>query len=406
MAKTFNDHPFAYHQEIELEITSLTNQGHGIGRVDGWVVMVPFVIPGERVKAKVYRNHANYSDADPVEILSPSPDRIDPVCPLFTECGGCQYQHLTYDRQLEWKTRQVAELFQRMAGMEIEVQPALPSPQVYHYRSKITPHFKAPRKGKVGEIGFLRQGQRQRLIDVPACPLATEAINEALPELRRRVRNEAATNKRGGTLLLRDAEGGIETNPKRVITEKVGELTFQFPAGEFFQNNPSILPALIDYVMREAKGPDSTHLLDAYCGSGLFALHGAKHFDQVAGIEISEASIQWARKNAKTNGLTNVRLEVGDAAALFSQVDFPADQTTVIIDPPRKGSTEDFLNQLFQYRPSRVVYVSCNPATQIRDLKICQEAGYQITRIQPFDLFPQTKHLECVATLVRVDKDE
>lgn len=404
MAKTFNDHPFAYHEEIELEITSLTNQGQGVGRHDGWVVMIPFVIPGERVRARVYRNHANYSEADPVEILTPSPDRIEPVCPLFTECGGCQYQHLDYARQLEWKSRQVAELFQRMAGMEVPVQPALPSPLTYHYRSKITPHFKAPKQGKIGEIGFLRQGQRQRLIDVPACPLATGAINAALPRIRERVRAEAASHKRGGTLLLRDASGGVETNPKRIITEKVGDLTFQFPAGEFFQNNPSILPALIDDVMREAQGPGITHLLDAYCGSGLFTLHGARHFEQVVGIEISEASIQWARKNAKTNALANVRLEIGDAAALFARVDFPADKTTVIIDPPRKGSTDDFLAQLFQYRPARVVYVSCNPATQIRDLKVSREAGYRITRVQPFDLFPQTKHLECVATLVREDE--
>ncbi|MCC5789561.1 MAG: class I SAM-dependent RNA methyltransferase [Opitutales bacterium] len=395
----FNDKPFAYHYEMELEITSLTNQGQGVGRVDNWVVMVPFTIPGERVRARIFRNHKNYSEADLVEVLQASPHRVSPQCSLFGECGGCQYQHLEYSEQLQWKQRQVKELFAHMADLAVEVEEAVPSPRLFGYRSKITPHYRKPRDGTINEIGFLRPGRRNAIIDVPQCPLATEAININLPSVRESLRSRAGQLKKGGTLLLREGFDGVETNPKKIIREKVGELMFHFPAGEFFQNNPFILPQLVQYVMEQAKSTGAEYLLDAYCGSGLFALSGAKKFQEVEGVEISEAAIRWARENAKRNEIKNVRLTVGDAAEIFAQTTFPPKQTTVVIDPPRKGSTPEFLQQLLEYRPGRVVYVSCNPATQIRDLKQLDEGGYQLTRLQPFDLFPQTKHLECVATL-------
>ena len=169
--KKFNDQPFPYHHELEVEIATLTNLGVGLGRVPlpetqvsssavgqakaegfrsqvsppggGWVVMVPFTLPGEKVRARIFRNHKNYSEADLISVLTPSPHRIDPKCPLFGTCGGCQYQHLTYAEQLKWKRQQVEELLKYMAGVEFPVAPVIGSPREYHYRSKITPHFKA-----------------------------------------------------------------------------------------------------------------------------------------------------------------------------------------------------------------------------------------------------------------------
>ena len=193
--KKFNDQPFAYHAEIELEIATLTNLGSGLGRVAlpgeteaKWVVMVPFTLPGERVRARVFRNHKNFSEGDLVEVLTPSPHRIAPPCPLFGRCGGCQYQHLAYAEQLAWKQRQVAELLQHMAGIEFPVSPVIASPREFGYRSKITPHFHPPRDPAIPPpIGFLRQGTRFDILDVPRCPIATEAINEKLPEVRARV---------------------------------------------------------------------------------------------------------------------------------------------------------------------------------------------------------------------------
>lgn len=407
--KKFNDRPFAYHQEIELEIATLTNLGVGLGRVPHpdepdakWVVMVPFTLPGERVKARVFRNHKNFSEADVTAILTPSPHRIDAPCPHFATCGGCQYQNLTYAEQLAWKRRQVEELLKFMAGVEFHVSPVIGSPVQYGYRSKITPHFNAPRgDGKPLPIGFLRQGTRFDIIDVEHCKIATDPINARLAESRANVRQKAANGDyaRGGTLLLRDASGTVTTNYDDIVTETVGDLKLKFLARDFFQNNPFILPAFTGYAREQAAASGARFMVDAYCGSGLFALSCAPAFEQVAGIEISESSIVFAKQNAAANKLANVTFQAGDAAAIFAGLTFPAADTVVLIDPPRKGCDESFLNQLFAYGPRAVVYVSCDPATQMRDLKSFLAAGYELTAVQPFDLFPQTRHLECVITL-------
>jgi tRNA/tmRNA/rRNA uracil-C5-methylase (TrmA/RlmC/RlmD family) len=472
--RKFNDYPFGYHQEIELEIVTLTNLGSGLGRIvvapkpgsldseadqtvdvapvenreskiensAGWVVMVPFTLPGERVRARVFRNHKNFSEADLVAVLKPSPDRVGPQCPLFGRCGGCQYQHLAYAAQLQWKQRQVAELLEHMAGVRFPVSPVVPSPREYGYRSKITPHFNPPRHSPAspatapeeGEadsptvsglrnplsdevssaqdgatapaavtrnfpIGFLRQGTRFDIVDVPRCPIATEAINERLKSVRESVQSRAATYRRGATLLLREASGVVTTDYDAVITETVGDLKLHFLARDFFQNNPFILPAFTSYVREQAAASGARFLVDAYCGSGLFALTAARAFERVAGVEISESSVKFARENATANAIANATFLAADAAAIFAGLEFPAAETAVIIDPPRKGSDEAFLRQLFAYGPKTVVYVSCDPATQMRDLRHFLTAGYEVTAAQPFDLFPQTRHLECVLTL-------
>ena len=399
--KKFIPTPFEYHQEIELTIDSLTNLGSGVGRIDGWVVFVPFALPGETVKARVFRNDKNHSQADLVEVLIPSPDRVAPVCPLFGNCGGCQYQHLDYQKQLAWKTRQMGELMKHMAGVVFPVNFCLSTPQTWHYRSKITPHFDQPRNGEIGAIGFLANGQRSRIIDVPQCTIAMDSINAALPEIREGIRAKAHSFKRGSTLLLRATGDRVETDFRATATERVGDLTFQFLAGDFFQNNPFILPAFTGYVAQQASAEGTKFLVDAYCGSGLFALTLAKHFEQVAGVEVSETSCEWARKNAKANQITNATFLTASAEDIFAEINFPAAETAVVIDPPRKGCTPEFIAQLVKFGPARVVYVSCDPATQVRDLKLLGEGGYQLADVQPFDLFPHTRHLESVMTLVR-----
>jgi len=399
--KNFVAEPFEYHQEVEITIDSLTNLGMGVGRVDGWVVMVPFVVPGERVKARIFRNFQNYSDADLVEVLDASPDRIEPKCPLYTRCGGCQYQHITYERQLKEKTKHVEELLQKLGGIEFPVDLAHGSPQVFNYRSKITPHYNRPDKDGSQPIGFLQYGRRNQIIDVEHCPIATDAINAALPAARDEARRGGGKKRRqrGGTLLMRDVLEGVVNNPQDLVSERVGKVTFQFKAGEFFQNNPYILPELVEHVATEASALGARYLVDAYCGVGLFALSTAKSFEQVAGVEISEPAVRWAQANCQISGIKNARFVIGKAEAIFNGLKFPADETAMVIDPPRKGCDESFRQQLLQYRPQRLVYVSCDPATQARDLKEFVEGGYKITRIQPFDLFPHTRHIENVVSL-------
>ena len=399
--KNFVPEPFEYHQEVEVRVESLTNLGVGIARLDGWVVMVPFTIPGERVRARVYRNFPTYSEADLVDVLEASPDRVEPRCPLFQTCGGCQYQHIDYGRQLAEKSKQVGEVMDKLGDIDHPVQPAKGSPKIYHYRSKLTPHYNRPDSDGLQPIGFLQYGRRNRLVDVEQCPIATEAINEALPEAREAARRAGGKKRRqrGGTLLLRDVLEGVVSDPQAIVSERVNELTLQFKAGEFFQNNPSILPEMVEHVAAEASLEGARYLVDAYCGVGLFALSAAERFEQVAGVEISEPAVRWAQANARISSIDNVRFVIGKAEAIFNGLKFSPESTAVVIDPPRKGCDESFRQQLMQFRPQRIVYVSCDPATQARDLKEFIGLGYTITLIQPFDLFPHTRHIENVVSL-------
>ncbi len=401
--KNFIPEPFAYHEEVAFKIESLTNLGMGVGRVDGWVVMVPFVIPGETVKARIYRNFTNYSDADLIEVVEASPDRVAGNCDLFQRCGGCQYQHINYERQLAEKTAQVVELMEKLGDIQHPVELAQGSPQVYGYRSKLTPHYNRPTSDGTQPIGFLRHGRRREIVDAPQCPIATDAINAALPEARAEARRAGGKKRRqrGGTLLMRDVLEGVVTDPQAVVSERVGDVTFQYKAGEFFQNNPFILPKLVDYVAGEALLDGARYLVDAYCGVGLFALSLASKFESVAGVEISQASVLWAQANARISNVSNARFLIGKAEAIFNGLSFPAEETALVIDPPRKGCDADFRDQLLAFAPARLVYVSCDPATQARDLQIFVKGGYEITRIQPFDLFPHTRHIENVVSLSR-----
>ena len=288
-------------------------------------MFVPFALPGETVRARVFRNHKNYSDADLVEVLTASPHRVEPSCPLFGTCGGCQYQNLDYPEQLAWKRQQVSELLVHLAGVEgLEVAPVVPSPQVYGYRSKITPHYDRPKGSQVPALGFLRNGTRHTVIDVPQCPIASPAINAALPAVRRETLAAARGRKKGATLLLRESAGGaVLTDPGEITTETVGDVTFSFLAGDFFQNNPSALAGFTGYIARAAAATGNRFLLDAYCGSGPFALSAAKMFEQVAGVEISESSADWAAAERSPERDHQRDIPRGDGRGDFRSVTVP-----------------------------------------------------------------------------------
>lgn len=402
--KGFVAEPYGYHEEVELRVDDLSNLGVGVGRIDGWVVMVPFALPGERVRARIWCNHKNYSEADLVEVLEASPERVEPQCGLFGACGGCQYQHLAYEAQLKWKQRQVRELFARLAGVEVMVEATHASPQTYGYRSKLTPHYKRPRPDRPTPVGFLRVNG-SRIVDVPQCPIATETINAALPAARARIQAGGKEFRRGGTLLLRDTMEGVVTDMREVVLTRVGAWTFQFVAGEFFQNNPYILPEFIKFIVEEAAVDGAQFLVDAYSGVGVFAIAGAERFERVQGVEVSAPAVKLAHGNARMNGVTNAEFLIGSAEEIFAKVEFPGEASAVILDPPRRGAEEAFLRQLVTFAPARVVYVSCEPSTQARDAKYLLGHGYELVRLRPFDLFPQTRHIESVAVFRRTGQD-
>lgn len=398
--KGFVNHPFEYHQEIEVKIERLANDGRGIARIDNWVVMVPFVIPGEVAKVKIFKNHSRYSEADLVEVVEKSSDRAEPLCPLFGKCGGCQYQHLTYEKQLYWKTEHVRECFERLGKISVNVSQCVPSPMKYNYRAKLTPHFEKRKNDKELPIGFLRHGSRRSIVDVPSCPIATPDINKKLDEVVQAFRSNAKLDKKYyGTLLFRDTEDGVLTKHNDIAKSKVGGCMFQYPAGEFFQNNLSILPEMVNYAISDDS--ENKYFVDTYCGVGLFSIFASSKYKHVIGIELNKISIALAEKNAEANGCKNVNFFAGDAEEIFEKIPYGGEACTVLIDPPRKGCSKAFLNQLIRFCPSRVVYVSCAPDTQARDLAyvIAEKPEYEIKSVQPFDLFPQTKHVESVAIL-------
>ncbi|MDB4979894.1 MAG: SAM-dependent methyltransferase [Myxococcales bacterium] len=331
---------------------------------------------------------------------------VEPRCALFGRCGGCQLQHVPYDEQVAWKTAEVKRLLaSALPDDTIDVAPCVGSPRAYGYRSKITPHFARPRNHQVPPIGFLQIGFKQRVIDVETCALATDAINAALTEARAEVAAGAHVGRyrKGASLLLRDAASGVTTDFGATITESVGDLTLNFRAADFFQNNPFLLPRLAAHVAAEARAGGARFLVDAYCGSGLLALTAAPGFERVVGVEVSPSSVKWARENAATNARANCTFTASDATRIFGDLPegFRGADSAVIVDPPRKGCSPEFLEQLVAFAPRTIVYVSCNPETQVRDLGVLRAAGWVVTKVQPFDMFPQTRHLECVATLAR-----
>jgi tRNA (uracil-5-)-methyltransferase len=476
----FVSYPFSYRQEVDIRIETLTNRGWGIGRVpleikvdensnenkdnkddeppseasasnnnSKWVIMVPNVIIGELVKVRVFRNYNSYSEADVAEILEPSPDRVQPLCPLAEECGGCQLQHMNIESQRQWKTAFVqqglaeypilttTEAVAGNNGVEIVVEPCLGTDEIYGYRSKLTPHYQAPAKRKRGEqlqpkhntidaIGFQKQTSRQ-ILDVPACPIATPAINRRLTQLRNDLLLGPVQSKKGATLLLRQANVDVDdsveqetvtVDHKTYLTTRVRGLEFSYLAGNFFQNNLYVLPLMVDHVVEHAatigtESTDSTtntkmtHLVDCYCGSGLFAISAAANadcdFETIVGIEINDKAVLEATNNAiKNNVSSKCRFVAATAEGIFDQIqDFPRDTTCTILDPPRKGCSEEFLEQLYQFGPRKIVYMSCDPTTQARDAAGMVAAGYTITKVLPFDLFPQTRHIECLMILER-----
>jgi len=398
--------------EIDIEIDALDASGSGLGRYEGERVRVPFALPGERVRAAVWRparasaappaaGDAAPAEADLREVLRASPERVPPACPLFSRCGGCQVQHLAYEQQLVWKTRLVREIL-IARDLEIDVAPCIGSPRVLGYRSKITPHHDRPRGDRPLAIGFLRAGRRHEIVDVPRCPLATDGINERLPSFRAEIAAAAAGRRRGATFLLREAAGGVTTDPDARITERVGALSLEFFAREFFQNNPFLLPRMVDAVVSAASADGARALVDTYSGSGLFALAAAARFEQVIGVEVSPGAVAAARENAARNGLPAVSFTAANAAAIFEGLPFRGADAAVIVDPPRKGCDEAFLAQLVAFAPRTIVYVSCNPESLARDLVRLVAAGYQARALQPYDMFPQTRHVETVAALRRV----
>lgn len=461
--------------EIELTVSDISSTGDGLALSENkdHVYVVPFTVPGDKVRAKVIRHcpAQSYTITDFLSVIEPGPKRNNSLikCQYFAKCSGCQLQMMSYEGQLAHKRRIVEKAYANFSGLIPELVPSVgetfPSPMQYGYRTKLTPHFAqggAKKKSndeshevKVPPIGFCYKNRRADM-DIEDCPLGTDIVRQGLKSERKRVAENIRSYKRGATLLMRESTSriakdasGAETDvkdingltstsgadtgdviridrgsyieEKRCITdnnattvEYVDDFIFSNKAGAFFQNNNSILSGFTEFIRSHALPPNNEqdptpikYLLDAYSGSGLFTITLSTIFKSSLGVDVAGDSIVSARENAKANNLPNTGFAAADAAVLFKDVPYPPDQTLLVIDPPRKGCSEDFIQQLLAFKPRRVVYVSCNVHTQARDVAVMvqgdekQDVRYEIESIRGFDFFPQTGHVEGVAILNR-----
>ena len=345
-----------------LTIHDIAFGGKGVARHDGMVVFVPFVIPGEVVSARVVRRKKNFAEAEVVQILEASPDRVAPPCPVFGHCGGCRYQHIAYERQLVVKAAQVEQTLRRVGKLaDVPMQPIIAAPKSYAYRNRIRVH----RAGGVTGF-FMTDGQT--LVDVEQCALAVPKVNDALRKLRH-------ADVPDDDYSLRAPGGGPY----------------------FEQTNAGVTRELVALVERSVRRGQQL-LVDAYCGAGLFAHALAAHFENVIGLEAHPLAVAAAQREA----LPNERYIAGEVATHLGEIlaAHDAARTTVILDPPGTGITPRVAELLIAGGPAEIFYVSCNPATLARDLALLAKT-FRLEAVTPLDMFPQTAEIEVVAHLVR-----
>jgi tRNA/tmRNA/rRNA uracil-C5-methylase (TrmA/RlmC/RlmD family) len=431
--------------KVTLTISDIAFGGEGVARVGEFVVFVPFVALGEVVEAEVTEVKKSFARAKLLRVAQAAPERVAPVCRYFTDCGGCQYQHLDYGAQLVLKRKQIADLFERVGKFDgAVVAPVIPCPQPYGYRNRIMIRSQWDKFKQGLNIGFIRADNRL-VVDVEECAIAEPALNAEIARVR------ANPPPKGGIkVVLRIAPEG-----------------WTVPRDSFFQNNFFLLPKLVETVRGALAEAGARQLLDVYCGVGFFSIELAGAVERFIGVELDQLAISAARKNAAARGATNGEFIAGPAEELLAGLlgvmqteattPFPSplpsplgegesfgsatvkaasgqfpdrlkgtpsprgegrgegkrivqsslgglnpNVTTVLLDPPRKGVHREMLELLRATRPAQVIYVSCHPATMARDLNIlCAEGVFSLARVTPLDMFPQTQHVESVADIRR-----
>lgn len=366
--------------KVQLTIHDIAFGGEGVARYNDFVVFVPFVIVGEEVEAEVTEVKKRFARARLLRVLKPSPHRVQPLCPYFGDCGGCQYQHIDYATQLEMKRKQVADLFQRVGGFSPEVvAPVVPNPQPYGYRNRIMIRSQWDKFKQGLNIGFIRADNRL-VVDIQECKIAEPSLSEQIQFVR------ANPPPKGGIkVVLRNFPQGWDV-----------------PRDSFFQNNFFLLPRLVEVVRDCIKDNHSRFLIDAYCGVGFFGIETADLVESFVGVEVDPPAIKAARRNAANKNRTNGEFLVGATEALLPDIlsRFQPNATTIVLDPPRTGCPKESLELLRKTAISQIIYVSCHPATLARDLNIlCSDGVFELRKVVPVDMFSQTQHVECVADL-------
>lgn len=392
---------FAPGATVTLTIEDIAFGGEGVARLDDFVVFVPFVLVGEVVEAEITEVKKSFARARLVRLVQASPERVEPACRYFGACGGCQYQHIAYEAQLRIKHKQIADLFQRIGGFRPEaVSPVVACPQPYGYRNRIMIRSQWNKPAQKLNIGFIRW-DCGLVEDIEECRIAEPALNEQIKHVRAHP----------------PPKGGIK------VVLRIPPEGWDVPPDSFFQNNFFLLPKLVETVgeflrdvqkqgpltptlspsdgEREAeKQRKPWHLVDLYCGVGFFGIELADAVESFVGVEYDQPAIRAARRNAAARGRTNGEFISGSVEEALPELlrRFSPQASTVLLDPPRKGCQREILEVLRVQLPAQIIYVSCHPATMARDLNILCEGGvFELARVVPLDMFPQTQHVECIA---------
>jgi 23S rRNA (uracil1939-C5)-methyltransferase len=404
---------------FELATTTITNGGAALGRHEGRAIFVPYALPGETVRAEVVEDKGRYAFAQLVEVLEPSPDRVEPPCPHFGPdgCGGCQWQHAGYPAQLRFKTEIVIDQLTRIGKIaDPTVHSTLPDPSGWAYRNHAQFH-----PAKESQLGF-QAAASNRTIPIDECPILHPLLSDLYATLDIDTQGLRRLSLRAGTqtgeqmlvfemnddmppgleidlpvscvLLLSDGQHANLIGHNH-ITEVVAGHAYRISAPSFFQVNTPQTEQLVRLVNGFLNLRGSETVLDGYCGVGLFTAHLAERAGLVIGIEVAPTAVDDLLEN--TADFDNVDVIQGPVEAVLPDLDMPID--AVVIDPPRTGLDRFALDALVEHHPSRLVYVSCDPATLARDAQRLAAAGYRLVEVQPVDMFPQTYHTESVALL-------
>ncbi len=446
-------------QELQLRVDRLSYGGRGVARADGYVVFVPYTAPGDRVRARLVRLKRSFAEAEPVEIVETSADRVDPPCPYFGRCGGCTWQHLAYPAQLQAKEQIVRESLERLGGLrDLPLRPIVPAPQPFGYRNKMEFAFHPE-----ATLGLHLRGHFDRVLEIDACLLPSPTASAVLQEVKAFVRERGLPcyDHRTRQGLLRHLvyrEGmrtgqvlvAVVTSPgpfpegvelarslaarhpqvggvlwaqssalsdavvvdrlevlwgEPTIEEELAGLRFRIGLETFFQTNTEQADRMVHLALELADLQGTERVADLYCGVGTFTLAFARRAGFVWGVEVVPSAVEAARENAARAGIRNVEFVQGEVRAVLPElVARTGPPDLVVLDPPRSGAGGKVIRKVGRASPRRVLYVSCNPTTLAPDLKELLPFGYSVRAVQPVDLFPQTYHVETLVLLERASR--
>jgi 23S rRNA (uracil1939-C5)-methyltransferase len=373
-----------------LTIEKLVYGGDGLARLDGKVVLVPYVLPGEVVRAEIHRSKNDLFRGHVLELITPSPSRVQPTCPYFLRCGGCQYQHINYPAQVEQKRAILREVLRRVGKIEFEREIQVVAGEPWHYRNRIQLHL-----GR-GAVGYFEHGSH-KLCPIDHCPIASPALNGVIPGLtvQATATVELFTNEADVqvNVLDRVPRPALEALQAIGVTGPIEYADFEVSRNSFFQVNRFLIDRMIECAVADCEGEVA---VDLYAGVGLFAANLGQRFGRVIAVESSRSAFRDLEANIQRRNLAVVA-ENKPAEEFLASCEARPD--LILADPPRSGLGKQVVKELARIGAPRVTIVSCDPATLARDLRELLAGGYRLDAITLVDLFPQTFHIESVVHL-------